>query len=361
MEHLFTPHAVGELTVNNRIVMAPMTRSRALNNIPNELMAEYYGQRAAAGLLITEGTSPSPNGLGYARIPGIFTDEQVKGWRKITSAVHPRGGKIFMQLMHTGRIGHPANLPEGGSLLAPSAVKPETTKMWVDGQGLLDIPTPAEMTTEEVEFTIQEHIHGAQKAMMAGFDGVELHAANGYLMKQFLNPHTNRRNDAYGGSIENRARFVLEVASGIANAIGSKKVGVRISPFSEYNETPRYAEAEALYLYLVRKLNELGIAYLHITDPEAKGNPNVLVQHLRKIFDNTLILSGGYSASSAEEVLKNNQADLVSFARPFIPNPDLVDRFRNNLPLNQPKFDLFYTPGSEGYVDYPVFEDVQVV
>jgi N-ethylmaleimide reductase len=361
MENLFSPHVVGELTLKNRIVMAPMTRSRALNNIPNELMAEYYSQRTTAGLIVTEGTSPSPNGLGYARIPGIFTDEQVKGWRKITAAVHPKGGKIFLQLMHTGRVGHPANLPKAASLLAPSAVKPETTKMWVDGQGLLDIPTPSAMTKEEVEFAVWEHIHAAQRAMTAGFDGVELHAANGYLMKQFLNPHTNRRTDEYGGSIENRTRFILETVTGIVNAIGKTKVGVRISPFSEFNETPRYAETEALYLYLVRKLNELGVAYLHITDPEAKGQPNVLAQHLRKIFDNTLILSGGYTADAAEQVLKKNQADLVSFARPFIPNPDLVGRFRNNLPLNQPKFDLFYTPGAEGYIDYPVFEDVQVV
>lgn len=361
MEKIFLPHVMGELTLANRIVMAPMTRSRAITNIPNELMAEYYAQRAAAGLIITEGTSPSPNGLGYARIPGIFTDDQVKGWRKVTSAVHPKGGKIFLQIMHTGRVGHPANLPAGASLLAPSAVKPEITKMWVDGKGMLDIPAPKEMSREEIEFTVLEHVHGAQRAMTAGFDGVELHAANGYLMKQFLNPHTNRRTDEYGGSLENRTRFILEVTAGIVQTIGRQKVGVRISPFSEFNETPRYAEAEATYLYLVRKLNELGIAYLHISDPATKGQPNVLVQHLRKIFDNTLIVSGGYSAASAEAVLESGQADLVSFARPFIPNPDLVDRFRSNLPLNQPKFDLFYTPGSEGYVDYPAFKDVQVI
>lgn len=362
MKHLLSPyHAPGKLSLNNRIVMAPMTRSRALNNIPNDLMAAYYAQRATAGLIITEGTSPSPNGLGYARIPGIFSRDQVKGWKKVTSAVHDKGGKVFLQLMHTGRIGHPRNLPPGSTLVAPSSVRPENTRMWVDGEGFLDIPEPKELSGEEIQRIIGDHLRGAERAMEAGFDGIELHGANGYLIKQFLNPHTNRRTDEYGGSIENRARFVLEVAGNIASAIGKDKVGVRLSPFSNFNETPAYPEAEATYLYLGRELNELGIAYLHLTDHEAKGQPNALVQHLRKVFNNTLIVSGGYSADSAEEVLKNNQADLVSFARPFLANPDLVDRYKNKLPLNQLKYDLFYTPGPEGYVDYPVFEDVQVV
>lgn len=361
MEHLFSSYKLGNLTLANRIVMAPMTRSRAIDNIPNEVMAEYYAQRASAGLIITEGTSPSPNGLGYARIPGIFSEKQIQGWKKVTSAVHERDGKIFLQIMHTGRVGHPGNLPDGASLLAPSAVKLQTTKMWVDASGLQEIPEPKALSSEEVRATIQEHIRAAQNAIEAGFDGVELHGANGYLIKQFLNPHTNRRTDEYGGTVENRARFLLEVTSGVIKAIGKEKVGVRISPFSEFNETPAYPEAEATYLYVARKLNELGIAYLHITDAATKGQPDVLVQHLRKIFRNTLILSGGYAPASAEEVLRKNQADLVSFARSFIPNPDLVERFKNKLPLNQPKFDLFYTPGREGYVDYPVFQDVQVV
>jgi N-ethylmaleimide reductase len=361
MEHLFSPHNLGNITLANRIVMAPMTRSRAINNIPNEVMAEYYAQRASAGLIITEGTSPSPNGLGYARIPGIFSEKQVEGWKKVTSAVHEKDGIIFLQIMHTGRVGHPENLPQGASLLAPSAVKLETTKMWTDTSGLQEIPEPKALSTEEIRATIDEHIAAARNAIEAGFDGVELHGANGYLIKQFLNPHTNLRTDEYGGSIENRTRFLLEVASGVVKAVGKGKVGVRISPFSEFNETRAYPEAEATYLYVARKLNELGIAYLHITDPATKGQPDVLVQHVRKIFKNTLILSGGYAAASADSVLRNNQADLVSFARPFIPNPDLVERFKNRLPLNQPKFDLFYTPGREGYVDYPVFQDVQVV
>lgn len=361
MQHLFSPHTMGTTSLSNRVVMAPMTRSRALNNLPNDLMAEYYAQRASAGLIITEGTAPSPNGLGYARIPGIFSDEQVEAWQKVTTAVHDQDGKIFLQLMHTGRVGHPQNLPDGGVLVAPSTVKLHTTKMWVDGDGLKEIPLPKELTTSEVADLITDHVQAAQNAVRAGFDGVELHGANGYLIKQFLNPHTNRRTDDFGGSIENRSRFLLETAQGIAKAIGREKVGVRISPFSQVNETALYPEAEATYLYLARKLNDLGIAYLHVTDPATKGEPHLLAEHIRKIFRNTLILSGGYSAAGAEHVLKNKQADLISFGRPFIPNPDLVDRFRNQLPLNQPKFHLFYSPGPEGYVDYPTFADVQIV
>ena len=361
MEKLFSSHTLGTLNLPNRIVMAPMTRSRAINNVPNDLMADYYAQRASAGLLITEGTSPSPSGLGYSRIPGIFTEEQKDAWKRVTAAVHDKGGKIFLQIMHTGRVAHPGNLPEGAEVVAPSAVKLETTKMWVDDHGLQEIPAARELTTQEVRNLIRDHVLAAQRAIDAGFDGVELHGANGYLVKQFLNPHTNRRTDEFGGSIENRSKFLLEVSHGIAKAIGPERIGVRVSPFSEFNETPRYSEAEATYLYLARKLNEFDIAYLHVVDAEAKGQPPVLAQHVRKIFRNTIILSGGYSARSAHEVIDKGFADLVSFARPFIPNPDLVQRFKNNLPLNQPKFELFYTAGAEGYVDYPAFHDVQIV
>lgn len=361
MENLFSTHRLGGITLGNRIVMAPMTRSRAVNNLPNQLMAEYYGQRASAGLIITEGTSPSPNGLGYARIPGIFSDEQVQGWKVVTDEVHRKNGRIFVQLMHTGRVSHPENLPPEAKAVAPSAVPLETTKIWVDGHGALGVPIATPLTTSEVEEVIIEHVYAAQRAMEAGFDGVELHGANGYLIEQFLNPHTNTRDDIYGGNIENRSRFLLEIAEGVAKAIGKEKLGVRVSPFSEVHEMPAYPEAQATYLYVGKKLNELGIVYLHVTDNTVKGQPDAFSQELRKIFRNTLILSGGYSATAAEDVVENGLADLVSFARPFIPNPDLVERFRNKLPLNQPKFDLFYTPGREGYVDYPLFADVQVV
>ena len=361
MRTLFSPYRLSGLDLSNRIVMAPMTRSRALGNIPNSLMAAYYAQRSSAGLIITEGTSPSPNGLGYARIPGIFSDQQVKGWQLVTDAVHKNGGKIFVQLMHTGRVAHPTNLPQGGIVMAPSAVKLQTTKMWVDNEGLLDIPIPVEMTAQDIEDTIEEFVNASLNAMRAGLDGVELHGANGYLIKQFLNPHTNQRTDDYGGTIEKRSRFLLQVTKRIAAVIGKDRVGVRLSPYSTYNETPLYDEADATYVYVAQQLNILGIAYLHITDPSVKGEPHDLSRQIRHEFENTIILSGGYDITKAEEALLRNEGDLVAFARPFIANPDLTDRFKNRLPLNQLKYDLFYTAGKEGYTDYPVFEDVQVI
>jgi len=361
MRKVFSPYQLGNLELSNRIVMAPMTRSRAINNIPNDLMAAYYAQRASAGLIITEGTSPSPNGLGYARIPGIFTEQQVKGWNKVTQAVHEKQGKIFLQLMHTGRVTHPLNLPEGGRAIAPSAVKLETTKMWVDGKGVLDIPAPSPMTAEDIEDTIQEHIHAALNAIDAGFDGVEIHSANGYLINQFLNSHSNRRKDEYGGTIENRSRFLLEIARGIADAIGRDKVGVRISPYGTFNELIVDKDEEALYKYVATQLNFIGIAYLHVADQSTKGEALPNIQEIREAFRNPVIVAGGYDSVKAENVLQDDKAELVAFARNFISNPDLVERFRNRLPLNQLKFDLFYTPGAEGYVDYPVFEDVQII
>lgn len=360
MEHLFSPYQLNKLNLTNRMVMAPMTRSRALENIPNDLMAAYYAQRATAGLIISEGTSPSPNGLGYPRIPGIFSEDQILGWKKVTSAVHEKGGKIILQLMHTGRVSHPLNLPEGAILVAPSSVKLEKGTMWVDGEGLKEIPAPKEMSNKEVKQAIGEYIHAAENAIKAGFDGIELHAANGYLINQFLNPHLNKRTDEYGGNIENRSRFLMEITQGTIEAIGKEKIGVRVSPYGEFNETPHYNEENDTYHYIGEKLNELQIGYLHITDQSLKGEPQDLAISLRKIFKNTLILSGGFNAESAENALKNNHADLISFARPFIPNPDLVERYKNNLPLNQPNFDLFYAPGPEGYVDYPAFEEVKV-
>ena len=263
--------------------------------------------------------------------------------------------------MHAGRIGHPGNLPSGASLEAPSAVRPETTKIWVDGLGEQDVPEPRALSAGQVEEVIRQHVTAAQNAIDAGFDGIELHGANGYLTEQFLNPHINHRTDRFGGTIENRSRFLLEVTQGIIKAIGSDKVGVRLSPFNQYNDAPLYPEIEATYLYLSRKLQALDIAYLHVTDPAVKGEPDALTKELRNVFQKTLILSGGYTVNSAERALQNGHADLISFARPFIPNPDLVQRFKNKLPLNQPRFDLFYTSGPEGYVDYPVFEDVSVV
>lgn len=246
---LFSPAKIGAIELRNHIVMSPMTRSRAIGNVPNDLMVKYYTQRADAGLIITEGTSPSPNGLGYARIPGIFNQRQIDGWKKITDAVHQKGGKIFIQLMHTGRVSHPLNLPEGAHILAPSAIKAEG-QMWTDTQQMQPQPVPIAMTAEELAETKTEYVTAAKNAIAAGFDGVELHSANGYLLEQFISPFSNIRTDNYGGSIENRTRFVVEVGNEVASAIGKEKTGIRVSPYGVFNDMPHYPEIDATYNYL---------------------------------------------------------------------------------------------------------------
>jgi N-ethylmaleimide reductase len=356
MSTLFNPYRLGNIELQNRTVMAPMTRSRAIGNKPNELVATYYAQRAGAGLIVTEGTSPSPNGLGYARIPGIYDQQQITEWKKVTDAVHARGGKIFVQLMHTGRVTHPDNLPANGVVLAPSAVQLESTKMWVDGKGTLEIPLAKEMTRQDVLNTIDEYIQAAKNAVLAGFDGIEIHGANGYLVKQFLNPHTNRRTDDFGGSIENRSRFLLEIVRGVIAAVGKDKVGVRLSPYNTFNETPHYTDVDATYDYLSTELNNLRVAYLHVI---TAGVPDSLLKTIRSNFTNSLIVAGDYNNDRAVEALEAG-ADLVAFGRPFLANPDLVDRLRKKLPFNQPNYNLLYTPAAEGYLDYPVFENAAV-
>jgi N-ethylmaleimide reductase len=357
------PYNLGSLPLKNRIVMAPMTRSRAIGNIPNRLMAEYYQQRASAGLIITEGVSPSPNGLGYARIPGLFSDEQLRAWKEVTDAVHSRGGNIFAQIMHTGRIAHSNNLPAGAKVLAPSSVH-ASGKMWTDQDGMLEHTTPKEMSREEIESTKAEYVTAARNAVAAGFDGIELHAANGYLLEQFLSPHSNKRTDEYGGTIENRSRFVLQVAQEISDVIGKDKTAIRLSPYGVFNEMPHYNEIDATYTYLASELNKIGVAYIHLVDHSSGGAPEVplsIKKAIRDSFKNTLILSGGYTIGDAERDLKSGFADLVAFGKPFISNPDLVERFGKNFPLNI-KMDAstFYTPGSKGYTDYPVFEEETV-
>lgn len=356
---LFEPFQVGSIVLKNRIVMSPMTRSRAIGNVPNDLIAEYYGQRADAGLIITEGTSPSPNGLGYARIPGIFSQEQVEGWKKVTSVVHEKGGKIVVQLMHTGRIGHSANLPEGARVLAPSAVKP-AGQMWTDTLQMQDFAVPEAMTAEELASTKAEFVKAAKNAMLANFDGVELHGANGYLLEQFLSPVSNVRTDEYGGSIENRARFVLEVVRDVAAAIGKDKTGIRLSPYGIASDMPHYAEIDATYKYLAGELNEMGIAYVHLVDHSAIGAPPVPVeikQAIRNIFKQTVIMAGGHTLESAEAQLQSGLADLEAFGRPFINNPDLVTRFANQQELSANlDMNTFYTADEKGYTDYPVYQ-----
>jgi N-ethylmaleimide reductase len=357
-KELLSPYKLGSIELRNRIVMAPMTRSRAIGNIPNELMAEFYRQRAAAGLIITEGTSPSPNGLGYSRIPGIFSEPQVEGWKKTTSAVHSQGGKIFLQLMHTGRISHPANMVDTATIVAPSAVRP-AGQMWTDALGLQDFPVPTAMLVEAMEEARQEFKTAAVNAIRAGFDGVELHGANGYLLEQFLSPVSNTRIDNYGGNIENRCRFLLEVVECVVGAIGKDKVGIRLSPYGVASDMPHYPEIDSTYHYLSEHLHRAGILYVHIVDHSSMGAPEVsreLKNDIRNTFQGSIVLSGGYTRERAEDELRGGLADLIAFGRPFINNPDLVQRFIHDWSLST-SLDMttFYTPGEKGYTDYPVY------
>jgi N-ethylmaleimide reductase len=364
---LFSAAQLGKLTLANHIVMAPMTRSRAIGNIPNDMVATYYAQRATAGLIITEGTSPSPNGLGYARIPGIFNSAQIEGWKKVTSAIHEKGGKVFVQLMHTGRISHGANLPEGAEILAPSSVA-AAGNIWTDTAGLQANATPREMTTAEVKATIGEFVQAAKNAVEAGFDGIELHGANGYLIEQFLSARSNQRTDQYGGSVENRARFLLEIAEQAIAAIGADKVGLRLSPFGAAGDLlPHAHDTHDLYIYLAEKLNELGLVYLHLVDHSGMGAPAVptaTTEAIRASFKGTLILSGSYDVAKAEADLESGKADLIGFGRPFIANPDLVERLETGAELAQPDPSTFYGPGPEGfeqgYIDYPTLTEALV-
>jgi len=322
-------------------------------------MAGYYEQRAQAGLIITEGTSPSPNGLGYARIPGIFSKAQVEGWKTVTHAVHEKGGTIFVQLMHCGRISHPLNMAAGTQVLAPSAIKP-AGQMWTDTKQLQDYPVPKAMSAVDIISTRNEFVLAAKNAMEAAFDGVELHGANGYLLEEFLSPVSNTREDNYGGSIENRCRFVLEVVTAVADAVGKEKTGIRLSPYGVASDMPHYPEIRETYDYLSKALNDLGIAYIHLVDHSAMGAPAVpleMKQLIRKNFIHTIILCGGYTKEKAETDLQIGIADLIAFGRPFINNPDLVERMVNDWSLSQDlKMDLFYSADEKGYTDYPVFQ-----
>ncbi len=353
---LFDNFTLGKIELSSRIIMAPLTRCRAINhNLPNELMATYYGQRAGAGLIIAEGTSPSPNGLGYTNIPGMYTEEHAALWKASTNAVHEKGGKIFLQLMHTGRVAHSDNLPKNAVVLGPSAI-PQPGEISTYNLGKQPYPTPKAMTKEEVKQTIAEFIRSAKLSIEAGFDGVEIHCAHGYLPNQFINTASNQRTDEYGGSIENRCRFVLEIAQGMINEIGASKVGIRISPFS-YADTEEDASiVQATYRYLTEELNKLGLVYVHLSH---MGEPVPvkfeLWKNIREIFKGTLILCGDFTKETAQTALLKNQADLIAFGRDFIANPDLVLRFQHNWPLAERNRKGWYGTSSKGYTDYPPF------
>ena len=351
---LFTPTSLDKLRLKNRVVMAPMTRSRAIGNVPNELMEKYYKLRAEAGLIITEGTSPSANGLGYARIPGMFSDAQVQGWKRVNDGVHTAGGKIFVQLMHTGRVSHSANMAAGTKIVASSAIA-LAGDMWTDSSGMQPYPVPTEMSEQDIANAIAEYANASKRAIEAGFDGVELHGANGYLIDQFLNTASNQRTDKWGGSVENRIRFAVEVAKASAAAIGAEHIGMRISPYGAFNGTVADAKMDALYLRLVEELNAIGLVYIHVVDHSSMGAPEVsadLKAKIRANFKGKYILSGGYDAARANADLDAQKGDLVAFGRPFISNPDLVQKLQSGAALTPPDFSTFYTPGEKGYTDY---------
>ena len=357
---LFSSTQFGSTSVKNRVVMSPMTRNRAPGNLPNELMAEYYGQRAGAGLIITEGTSPSPNGLGYPRIPGIHSSAQTEGWRLVTDAVHARGGAIFIQLMHAGRVGSVLNLPDGAELVAPSAVT-MSGNIWTDSHGEQPYGTPRELTPGEIKSTVEEYAQAARNAIAAGFDGVEVHGANGYLITQFLDPGSNLRSDEYGGDDSRRNRFALDVAAAVSTAIGAERVGIRLSPYGLFNDmSGSYEGIAEQYGELAAALGKLKLAYVHLVDHSAMGAPKPEAATVQRICcefkhagGGAVILSGGYDRERAEADLTSSAADLIGFGRPFISNPDLVERLRNKAPLAIPDQATFYSPGRAGYTDYP--------
>ncbi len=353
---LFSPYRLGRIELKNRTVMAPMTRNRSIGNTPGPLVVTYYEQRADAGLIVTEGTAPTEDGCGYARIPGLYNKEQAAAWRKVTDAVHAKGGHIFVQLMHTGRASHPANLPKGARALAPSAIR-LTDKVWVDPGGPTAVPAPNAMTDEDIERTIEGYALSAELAISAGFDGVELHGANGYLIDEFLNVTSNVRKDKWGGNVANRNRFAIEVAKRVSARIGGDRLGMRISPYGAFNGmNPADPTIEEQYESLAKELSALGLVYVHVVDHSSMGAPEVKAstkQKIRAAFKGTYILSGGYDRDRAETDLLENRGDLVAFGRPFLANPDLVSRLRDRTALTAPDFATFYTADAKGYTDYP--------
>ena len=357
MTDLFAPYRMGTITLGNRFVMNPMTRCRAdATGTPQDPMAEYYGQRATAGLIVSEGIAPSADGKGYARIPGLWSDAQVQAWKPVVHAVHARGGKIFAQLMHTGRVSHPANMAADARILAPSALA-LAEKMYTDALGMQDHPVPQAMTQADIAQAKAEFVQAAKNAIAAGFDGVELHGANGYLLEQFLSPVTNQRTDGWGGSVDRRLRFVVEVARETAAAIGGDRLGIRLSPYGANGGMSAYPELEETYLALLGLLADAGLAYVHVADHVAMGAPAVpaaFKQALRKAWPRTFFIGGSFDLASGQQAVDEGLVDLVGLGRAFLANPDLVERLKQGQALNAPDMGSFFTPGAKGYTDYPL-------
>ena len=363
MSMLFMPFRAGALSLDHRVVMAPLTRMRSEpGDKAGALMREYYTQRTSdGGLIVSEATPVALEGYGYAGAPGIYDDAHIDGWRAVTDAVHAGGGKIVMQLWHVGRQSHRDLQPDGGAPVAPSAIRAEGDAYTPNGPAPFSMPRALEL--HEIPSVIEQFRQGAARAKAAGFDGVEIHGANGYLPDQFLQDGTNHRTDAYGGSIENRARFLLEVTQAAIDVWGADRVGVRLSPSGTYGSMSD-SNPQETFGYVAEKLDEMGIAYLHVVEPRIKGteliaeSEAVAARHLRGAFRGTLIAAGGFDSASAEAIIRAGDADAVAFGRAFISNPDLPERLRRNLPLNPYDRSTFYGGGAHGYTDYPALETV---
>ncbi|MDP3668199.1 MAG: alkene reductase [Telluria sp.] len=359
---VFSPYTLGTLQLKNRFVMAPLTRSRAEEgNVPSSMAPTYYSQRAGAGLIITEATQAGPGGQGYIATPGVHSQAQVEAWKKVTDAVHREGGLIFVQLWHVGRISHPdfrgGQLPVGPSAIAPRGLSTYTP------EGMQPIPTPRALELAEIGAIVDEFRHGAVQAKAAGFDGVEVHGANGYLLDQFLEDGTNQRTDDYGGSVENRARLLFEVLAAVSEVWGNDRVGLRLSPGGTFNDMFDTNPQET-FGYVVKRLATLGQAYLHLIEPSAAQGehpmPDLSARFFRPLHPGTLIVAGSYTLERANSALKTGMADLVAFGQWFLANPDLVERLKRGAPLNTPDTTSFYGGGAKGYIDYPTLDTVQV-
>lgn len=361
---LFDSYQIGELTLPNRIIMAPLTRNRAgEGNVPTAMNAEYYRQRASAGLIVSEATQVDPMGQGYPLTPGIHSEKQVEGWKNVTEAVHDAGGRIFLQLWHVGRISHPS-YHDGKKPVAPSAVKPGG-KTFSKNFGEVAFETPRALDTDEVPEVVDQYRHGASNAREAGFDGVELHAANGYLIDQFLRSKSNRRTDRYGGSAENRIRFFREVCEAVSAVWGEDRVGARLSPLSDFNHMGD-DDPEETFTRAAEVAEDVGLSYLHLVEPtEPKppivgdGEASAVFSGIREAYGGTLMSNGNYDAESAADAIERGYADVVSFGRAFLANPDLPRRIREGLPINVPDDATYYGGGEEGYTNYPTWEQIQ--
>ena len=357
---LFDPIRFGAIDLANRVVMAPLTRSRAADGlVPSPMAVEYYAQRATAGLLITEATQVGPLAQGYIATPGLFTPEQIAGWRKVTDEVHRRGGRIVVQLWHVGRVSHTSLLPEGEVPVAPSAIRANTKTF--TPEGYVDVSEPRALRIDEIPGVVADFARAARNAIEAGFDGVEVHAANGYLIDQFMRDGSNHRDDAYGGSIENRTRLLHEVVQATVEAIGADRVGVRIAPVTPANDM-HDSNPQALFERAVERLDSLGVAYVHVIEGATGGPRDVQpfdYEALRAKYRGAWIVNNGYDREMAGAAVREGRADAVAFGRAYIANPDLVRRLRENAPLNEPDRSTFYGGGAEGYIDYPSLDGVE--